>query len=126
IELRGVDQPWPLVGDFRLQPGAIAARPGGMSAAIGPALAERLGLRVGDMVTIGSARLKVMGVIASEPDQLGQGFRLGPPVIVDTAALDATRLLQPGSLYQVRYRMVLPPGTDPTAVGKKLLQRFPN
>ena len=78
------------------------------------------------VITIGSARLKVMGVIANEPDQLGQGFRLGPPVITDLAGLDATRLLQPGSLYQVRYRMLLPPAADPTAVGKQLLNRFPN
>ena len=126
IDLRGVDERWPLVGAFRLQPGALGNRPTGLSAAIGPALAERLGVRVGDTITIGSARLKVMGLIANEPDQLGQGFRLGPPVIMDLAGLDATRLLQPGSLYQVRYRMVLPPGADPTAVGKKLLQRFPN
>lgn len=126
IDLRGVDRHWPLVGQFRLEPGALARRPTGLSAAIGPALAERLGLRVGDSLTIGSARLKVIGLIASEPDQLGQGFRLGPPVIVDLAGLDATRLVQPGSLYQSRYRLILPPGADPLATGRKLLGRFPN
>src|SRR4051812_34396611 len=44
IELRGVDDRWPLVGAFRLKPGALAARPKGPTAAIGPALAERLNI----------------------------------------------------------------------------------
>jgi putative ABC transport system permease protein len=126
IELRGVDQLWPLVGRFSLKPGALADRPRGLSAAIGPALAERLNLRVGDSVRIGMARLKVIGLIATEPDQLGQGFRMGPPVIIDMAGLEATGLIQPGSLFISRYRINLPPGSDGTTVGKGLRDRFPN
>ncbi len=101
-------------------PGALADRPQGLSAAIAPALAERLGLHVGDSIRIGAARLRVIGLIASEPDQLGEGFRLGPPVIVDKAGLDATALVQPGSLYTSRYRMLLPARADPAAIGKSL------
>src|SRR5690349_16036062 len=50
VELKGVDEAWPLYGNFRLQPGALASRPAGAQVAVGPELAERLGVRVGDPI----------------------------------------------------------------------------
>ncbi|MEO7470104.1 MAG: ABC transporter permease, partial [Sphingobium limneticum] len=50
VDLKGVDNSWPLVGTFSLAPGALAARPHGRQAAIAPALADRLGLKVGDHI----------------------------------------------------------------------------
>src|SRR3546814_11946346 len=40
--------------------------------------------------------------------------------------LPATRLIQPGSLYQSKYRVRLPAGADPAAVGKRLTAEFPD
>lgn len=124
VELRGVDDAWPLVGRFRLAPGALAARPHGMQVAVAPVLAERLRVRVGERMRIGMATLTVVGLIADEPDRLGSGFSFGPGVIIDMAALDATRLVQPGSLYQTRYRLLLP-RADADATGRRLVARFP-
>jgi putative ABC transport system permease protein len=121
VELRGVDDAWPLVGRFRLSAGR---RPHGSEVAIAPVLAERLGVRVGDRVRIGMATLTVAGVIADEPDRLGSGFAFGPTAIVDMTGLAATRLEQPGSLYQSRYRLLLP-RQDAEAVGQRLVSRFP-
>jgi putative ABC transport system permease protein len=126
VDLRGVDEAWPLVGAFRLKPGAIRPRPRGAEVAIAPALAERLGVRVGDRLRLGRASLRVIGLIAEEPDRLGAGFALGPPVLVDLAGLDLTQVVQPGSLYESRYRLVLPPGPGADAVGRRLAQRFGN
>lgn len=122
VDLRGVDGGWPMIGTFRLAPGAIADRPQGDEIAIAPALADRLGVKVGDMLRLGAARLKVIGLIAAEPDRLGAGFTLGPPVLVDMAGLDATRLVQPGSLYESHYRIVLP-RVDATRETSDLLAR---
>lgn len=124
VALKGVDANWPLVGKLRLAPGASAVRPGHNEAAIGPALADRFGLRVGDRIRIGTATVRIVGIIAEEPDALGSGFSFGPRVLVDPATLDATGLVQPGSLYDSRYRIVLPPGRDPVAAGKALTDRF--
>jgi putative ABC transport system permease protein len=41
VTLKAVDDAWPLVGDFKLKPGALAARPHGAQIAIAPALAGR-------------------------------------------------------------------------------------
>jgi putative ABC transport system permease protein len=124
VDLRGVDDAWPLVGAFRLAPGAIAERPHGKQIAIAPALADRLGVKVGDTLRLGVASLKVIGLIAAEPDRLGAGFTLGPPVLVDMAGLDATQLVQPGSLYESHYRIALArPGTA-TTVSDALTSQF--
>ncbi|WP_375380420.1 ABC transporter permease [uncultured Sphingomonas sp.] len=126
VDLRGVDGRWPMVGRAALAAGALANRPHGLEAVIAPALAERLGVRVGDALRIGDARLRIVGLLTQEPDVLGEGFRLGPPVLVDLAGLDATGLVQPGSLYDARYRLLLPPGTDAHATGARLAAAFPS
>jgi putative ABC transport system permease protein len=126
VTLKAVDEAWPLVGLFRLQPGAAAARPHGAQAAIAPALADRLGVRIGDRIRIGGASLAVVALVAEEPDRLGEGISLGPLVLTDKAGLDATGLVQPGSLYESRYRLLLPKGADARAVGAGLARRFPS
>ncbi len=126
VDLRGVDDRWPMVGRATLAAGAPANRPHRLQAVIAPALAERLGVRVGDGLRIGDAQVRIVGLLAVEPDVLGEGFRLGPPVLVDLAGLDATGLMQPGSLYDARYRLLLPPGTDAHAIGARLAAAFPS
>ncbi len=124
--LRAVDEAWPLVGQFTLRPGALASRPHGLQIAIAPALADQLGLRVGDVVRVGAARMKVIGVIASEPDKLGAGFSFGPTALVDMTGLDATQVIQPGSLYQTRVRIQLPPNANARAISDSLIRQFPS
>ncbi|TPG05083.1 ABC transporter permease [Sphingomonas oligophenolica] len=126
VDLRGVDDAWPLVGQFRLKTGALAPRPRGDQIALAPAAADRIGVRVGDRVRIGMADLRVIGLIAEEPDRLGAGFALGPPVMVDMRGLDATRLLQPGSLYESHYRLALSRPDRAQVTGAALVKRFAN
>lgn len=122
VSLRGVDAAWPLVGRLVLTPGGH--RPRGREVAVASALAERMGLHVGNALRIGAARFVVSGVIADEPDRLGAGFTLGPTVLMDMDGLQTTRLVQPGSLYESRYRLALPPGTDADRVRNTLVARF--
>ncbi|OAN67091.1 ABC transporter permease [Sphingomonas sp. TDK1] len=124
IDLRGTDVAWPLVGRFRLAAGALSGRPRGREIAIAAATADRLGVRPGDRVRLGSAWLRVIGIIAEEPDRLGAGFTLGPPALIDLAGLDATALVQPGSLYESHYRIALAKPADAADVQKRLLARL--
>lgn len=121
VELKGVDEAWPLSGTFRVRPGV---RPRGGQVAVGPELAERLGVRVGERVRIGAAELEIAGLIAQEPDRVGQGFTLGSTALVDRAGLAATGLVQPGSLYTSAYRLKLAAGSDPKAVAERLRKSF--
>jgi putative ABC transport system permease protein len=125
-ELKGVDHFYPLYGRLTLSPGARAERPKGRQIAIAPALADRLHVKVGDRVRIGSAEFTVIGLIADEPDRLGAGFSLGPTALVDMEGLALTGLIQPGSLYKSRYRIRLPADGDPKAVAARFNRSFPS
>jgi putative ABC transport system permease protein len=123
-ELKGVDSLWPLYGQLKLAPGALANRPQARAVAIAPALAERLALRVGDQVKIGDAGFHIIGLIDDEPDRVGEGFTLGPAILMDMDGIAATHLVQPGSLYTARYRIRLTGNQDAHALAEQLDQRF--
>lgn len=124
VELKGVDQAYPLYGNFRLQDGALRPRPSGNEVAVGPELAERLRVGVGDSIRIGDAQLRIIGLIAEEPDRVGQGFTLGSTALTDRSGIEATGLVQPGSLYSSVYRIRLPAGASPDPVTERLSSRF--
>jgi putative ABC transport system permease protein len=124
VELKGVDAAYPLYGNLRLQPGALAKRPQGRQVAIGPELADRLAISVGDSIRIGAATLQVIGLIAEEPDRVGQGFTFGSTALTGPEGLEATGLVQPGSLYSNAYRIKLPAGVAPDPVVDGLFDRF--
>ena len=125
IQLKGVDAAYPMLGRVALADGRRVGAPPPGQAWIAPALAERLGIARGAPLRVGARTLTVGGVIADEPDRLGEGFTLGPPVLVSLADLDATGLIQPGSLYDVRYRLRLPASRDPAVAAKAFADAFP-
>ncbi|KQU49739.1 ABC transporter permease [Sphingomonas sp. Leaf339] len=125
IQLKAVDARYPLYGRVTLADGRSVGPPPTGQAWIAPALADRLGVGRGGAVRIGSARLTIGGVIADEPDRLGEGFTLGPVAIVAPASLAATGLLQPGSLYDYRYRIRMAPGRNPATAIDTFRNAFP-
>ena len=125
IQLKAVDRSYPLYGSVALSDGRQGAAPPPGGAWIVPALAERLGLTRGARFRVGSARLTVAGIIADEPDRLGEGFTLGPVAIVAMTTLPDTQLVQPGSLYETRYRIRLPASRSPAVVAERFRNTFP-
>ncbi|WP_318781326.1 ABC transporter permease [Sphingomonas aliaeris] len=125
IQLKAVDAAYPLYGAVRLSDGRSVGAPPADHTWISPALADRLGLKRGSPVLIGTARLTVGGIIADEPDRLGEGFTLGPVAIVPMTSLPATGLIQPGSLYEAKYRIRMPVARDPAAAVAAFRDRFP-
>ncbi|MDX2258678.1 MAG: FtsX-like permease family protein [Hyphomicrobiaceae bacterium] len=118
IELKSVDAAYPLVGRLDLRAGAsLAAVLARGEIAVEPILLERLGLAVGDRVSIGAAKAVIGAVIDKEPDGLGDRLSYGPRVILGHATLEATGLIAPGSLVRWRYAMTLPGGGDPSGAG---------
>ncbi|MBZ9939363.1 ABC transporter permease [Mesorhizobium sp. BR1-1-16] len=126
VEIKAVDGAYPLTGTLDIASGGSSldpARP--LDAVVDSELLIRLGLQVGDSIDLGSARLRIAGAIASEPDKLSTGLGFGPRLLISRAALDASQLLQPGSLVQWAYRVRLPSGGDPIAVSDQATKDFP-
>lgn len=59
--------------------------------------AQRLGVRVGDAITVGGRALRVAGIVLAEPDRPISGVELGPRVILPLAEVEAAGLLAPGA-----------------------------
>lgn len=116
VEVKAVDAAYPLYGQLVLSdkmalPDAIA---GGI--AVDPLLLGRLNVKLGDRITIGTASFIIHATVASEPDRLSDGIVLGPRVLMSEQSLQATGLVQPGSLVTWRYRVKLPQAADLAAV----------
>ena len=108
VELKGVDAAYPLVGTVVLAGGVPlqdAIRQGG--AAIDPVLLERLGLKIGDKVSLGNSQVPVVATIAAEPDKLTERLTVGPRVLVSLETLQRAGLIDPGSLVGWRYAIKL-------------------
>jgi putative ABC transport system permease protein len=128
-ELKAVDTHWPLYGEAKLRSGGAnpevqAALATG--AVIAEGLADQLGLKPGDVISLGEARFPVTAIIAEEPDRAGEGFTLGPSVLIAFDKVASTGLVQPGSLYRHHLRLKLPAATGPEAVTKALEAKFPD
>jgi len=109
VELKGIEPPFPLYGDFTLAGGARFSHEllKGGGAVVAPLLLERLRLRVGDSIKIGESAFEIRGVIEREPGS-GGGFRLGPRVIIERSAVEGTGLVGFGS--RARRRILLKAG----------------
>ncbi len=115
VELKAVDDAYPLVGAMVTDPPAPLAdlmrREGdAFGAIVDPATLARLDLRTGDSLSIGEARFVVKASLVSQPDKVADGVGFAPHLFVSQEALRATNLLQPGSLVRWSYRVVLPEG----------------
>lgn len=111
-QIKAVDQNYPLYGNVVLQPemplaSALATINGIPSAVMQQILIDRLGLEIGEIFRLGSQDFRLTAALISEPDTSGSGFGLGPHTIVASPALDGSGLIQPGSLFEVHYRMTL-------------------
>lgn len=125
VELKAVDQQWPLYGTFTLADGTEAAAPPPGQAWIAEGAAERLGLEPGDSFTLGTVTLTVGGIIGEEPDRLSEGFQLGQTVIVPLDVPGRAGLTAPGAMYESKTRVRFAGNDDPEAVEEAIEAEFP-
>jgi putative ABC transport system permease protein len=123
VELKAVERGYPLYGEVVTLPaapleGLLAQR----GVVVEERLLDRLGLRVGDPLVIGQAAFTVRGVVRKEPDRPPSVMRVGPRVLLASADLPRTALVQLGS--RVRYRaLVRLPESRAAAVTREALSR---
>ncbi|MGH2342502.1 ABC transporter permease [Segnochrobactraceae bacterium EtOH-i3] len=133
VEAKAVDGAYPLVGTLDLAPpvalaDALAEKDGRFGTVADPVLLDRLGLKVGDAVAFGRISLDIRAAIGTEPDKLGAGLELGPRLLLSRAGLEASGLIQPGSLIRWTTRVVLPDPSEAalTAISDRAAAEFPD
>jgi putative ABC transport system permease protein len=109
IELKAVDEKWPLTGEAISEPAtALFSMKTGDGILADQILLSRLGISVGDKLSIGEGTFTVIGTIEAEPDRVSDGFLVGPRVLMSRDMLSTTALVQPGSLVEWTSRVRLP------------------
>lgn len=111
IEVKGVDDAYPLYGSVVLESGRDLREVLDAEAALPPAVVERAllsrtGGKTGDTIKIGDNPFVIADVLEQEPDRLSaRRFMVGPRVLVDIGALRGSDLLQRGAIVQYHYRI---------------------
>lgn len=129
--VRGIDAEYPLLGEVEADPGGdpaalVAQRDGIWGVIASPLLLERLGVTIGDRISLGSAEFEIRGVLESVPDQASQGIAIGFPLLTAVGGLDETGLLEPGSLARYRYKVLLGPATGFDEAAAQIGESFPD
>ncbi|MEM8539954.1 MAG: ABC transporter permease [Pseudomonadota bacterium] len=115
VELKSIDELYPLYGSFQTEPAydfdALAKSDGAFGIYAQPILLDRLNVTTGDRVLIGNETYEIRGVIELEPDALSEGVAFAPRVVMSVDAMQASGLIQPGSLVERQYKIRLSDGS---------------
>lgn len=130
LAIRAVDANYPLIGKVTVEgtdaplPDLLAERDGSFGLVADALLLDRLGLKLGDQLTISDATFTLTGIIGTEPDRITAGMQFGLPVLMSVDALNATGILAPGVLASYRYKLLLDP-PDAVAATQAIETAFP-
>lgn len=118
VELKGVEPPFPLVGNFRLSDGKqfdfkLLENGGAVVARI---ITDDLKVGVGDKIKIGEGEFTINAIFDEEPGGTS-GFRLGGRVFIQKQAFDSSGLTRTA---RVRRRILYRTTADPTQLAKDL------
>ncbi len=119
VELKGIEPPFPLVGNFTLSGGKpfdfkLLENKG---AVVAPILLEKLNVRIGDKIHIGEADFEIRATFDEEPGGAG-GFRLGARVFVEKKAFDEAGITRNSG--RIRRRILYRTSDNPTELVKSL------
>ena len=110
-EIKAVEQGFPLRGDLTISQkinetgNLVQFSPNLGEVWLEPRLANLLNLKVGDDVEVGERKLRISAFLMREPSRGGDMFSFAPRLMMNTADLPATKLIQFGS--RVKYQLLL-------------------
>jgi putative ABC transport system permease protein len=112
VELKAVDDGYPLVGRVGLDPAlplaeALDRRGGRFGIVADAALFAKLDLAPGALVEIGETTFELRARLAAEPDRLAAGIGIGSRVLVSREGLEVAGIVEPGALVRWQYRVAL-------------------
>ncbi|OWO96451.1 glycosyl transferase family 1 [Rhizobium esperanzae] len=131
VEVKAIDDAYPLYGRFVAEPDypltALLSDQGGTYGAVAaPLLLDRLGVAVGDELLLGNVKLSITGTVKTEPDALSEGFGFAPRLLVSRQALEASGLIQTGSLVEHAYKIRLEDKHAMSGIQARASNEFPS
>ncbi|MEM9725106.1 MAG: FtsX-like permease family protein [Pseudomonadota bacterium] len=131
VQLKAVDDLYPFYGEVVLDPPmpltqALATDAEGRPGAVAEvALITRLGLEIGDPVSLGEQTFILRAALLSEPDKVVAGLgAFGPRFMIARGAAELTGLVQPGTLFETEYKIKLADGVALDTAKAQLLEQF--
>ncbi|MCL7997209.1 ABC transporter permease [Brucella sp. 21LCYQ03] len=123
VEVKAVDAVYPLYGALKVAPelsfeDMTKQQDGAYGAAVSQDFLNRMGVKLGTKVLLGSETFELRALIESEPDLLSSGFNFAPRFLVSIDGLRASGLIQPGSLVDHIYKVALPDGAPDSAIAQ--------
>lgn len=100
--VKAVDDIYPMYGDLQTNPPGL--KPSAGSVLLAPRLMALLNLKTGDNIDVGDATLKIAGEVVQEPDSGFNPFQMAPRLLMNTADVEQTGAVQPGSRVTWRYK----------------------
>ncbi len=113
IELKGIEPPFPLVGDFTLSDGKIFnfGLLQNNGAVIAEVLLEDLKVKIGDKLKLGEGEFTIRGTFGEEPGGTS-GFRLGARIFIEKKAFDTAGITR--NTGRIRRRILYRTSDNPT------------
>jgi len=111
VSVKAVGQGYPLrgtlgVSDEPFTPGLPTSKlPASGEVWMDARLFPSLGVKLGDEIEVGFAKLRVTKVLTEEPDRGGSMYDMGPRLLMRIEDVPATEVVQPGS--RLSYRLLL-------------------
>jgi putative ABC transport system permease protein len=98
VAVKAVDpEKYPFYGAIELNPpGALAAVLTAEAMVVSDDLLLRLGVKPGEVLTLGGGEFRVTAIVAVEPDRMTGSMNVGPRVMVSREGLERSGLIQPG------------------------------
>jgi len=100
--VKAVDDIYPMYGDLQTNPPGL--KPSAGSVLLAPRLMALLNLKTGDNIDVGDATLKIAGEVVQEPDSGFNPFQMAPRLLMNSADVEQTGAVQPGSRVTWRYK----------------------
>ncbi|MBT9370666.1 ABC transporter permease [Rhizobium sp. CSW-27] len=130
VEVKAVDGAYPLYGTVVTDPDQplsrlLAEQDGVYGAVAAPLLLERLGIRTGQELLLGNARIRMTAALVTEPDALSEGFGFAPRLLLSREALVASGLIQTGSLVEHAYKVKMPQPLSRAVLTERANEAFP-
>lgn len=132
VELKGVDDAYPLNGVVRLASGqglgdALRMRGDRPAVIVEPGLLRRLNTRVGDTIRLGTQDFVISDTLLIEPDRLSAGrFMVGPRILMGFDVLMNAGLIQRGAIVDFRYRLNFAPDISRDVAMDKVMALRPD